>query len=151
MHRLQVTEQRGPFIPGRLVRKGNHIISLQSTDGHKFDILEQIQLGEKRLNSISNFPETLLAPVNQVHLVHRKNYMRNTQRSGNITMSPGLLYHPITRIHQHDGQVSRAGTRNHVTRVFHMTRRISHDEFSLGCGHEAVGNINRNTLLTLSA
>ena len=66
-------------------------------------------------------------------------------------MPPSLLNNSITRIHQNDGQVCRAGTRNHVARVFHMTRRISHDEFTPGCGHEAVGNINRNPLFAFSA
>ena len=66
-------------------------------------------------------------------------------------MPPRLLNHAIARIDQYNRQVCRACAGNHVTRVLHMTRSISHDKFPLRRGHITVGNIDRDTLLAFGA
>ena len=66
-------------------------------------------------------------------------------------MPPRLLNHAITRIDQYNRQVCRTCTGNHVPRVLHMTRSISHDKFPLRRGHITIGDINGDALLALGA
>ena len=50
-------------------------------------------------------------------------------------------------INQDQCGVGRGGTGDHVSRVLHMARCVSYDEFPYGCGKVPVGHINGDALL----
>ena len=66
-------------------------------------------------------------------------------------MAACLLNNPITRIHQNNGQICRAGAGDHVARVLHVPRCVGNNEPAFRRGKVAVGDVNRDALLPLCA
>lgn len=54
-------------------------------------------------------------------------------------------------VDEHDGQLRSRRAGDHVAGVLDVPRRVGDDEFPLGRGEIAVGDVDRDALLTLGA
>src|SRR4051812_17981534 len=143
-----MSEQSRAFVPGSASRSGNDIVSLESTDGDEFDVLD-IQSRQETFKFLPNLQEPFLAPVHQVHLVDRYDQMRNPKQRSYKGMAAALFADPHARVHQDDGKVGRGGSRHHVARVLNVAGSVRDDELAPRSCEVAIGDINRNALLAL--
>ena len=75
--------------------------------------------------------------------------MLDAQQIGDESMAAGLFDDTLAGIDENDGQIRGAGSGDHVARVLNVARGVRDDEFPLGSGEIAVGNINGDALLAL--
>src|SRR4051812_16175144 len=89
-----MSEQSRAFVPGSASRSGNDIVSLESTDGDEFDVLD-IQSRQETFKFLPNLQEPCLAPVHQVHFVDRDDQMRNPKQRSYEGMPAALFADPM--------------------------------------------------------
>ena len=64
---------------------------------------------------------------------------------------PRLLEQAVAGVDQHDRQLGGRRAGHHVARVLDVARRVGDDEFPLGRGEVAVGDVDRDALFTFGA
>ena len=96
-----------------------------------------------------NGVETVLGPVNEVHLVHGDGQLADTQQGGDIGMAPRLVGYPLLGTYQDHSLVSRGGSCGHVSCVLLMAWSIGDDELAFRRGEIPVGDIDRDALFPL--
>ncbi len=64
-------------------------------------------------------------------------------------MSPRLRQNPLARVDQHHREIGGRGAGRHVAGVLLVAGGIGDDEFALGRGEEAVGDVDGDALLAL--
>jgi hypothetical protein len=103
--------------------------------------------GELRLDR----PEALLAPVDQVHLVHRGDQMADAEQGRERRVAARLLHEPVAGVDQDDRELRRGGARDHVARVALVPGGVGDDERAARRREVAVGDVDRDALLALGA
>ena len=151
VNRLEVTEQRRAAIPRCLLGEIHDVVAIERADGGELHVLERVELGQESFDGVADLEEAFFAPVDEVHLVHRDDEVRNAEQRREIRVTPSLLDHAEPRIDEDDGHVRRARARDHVARVLHMPRRVGDDELPLRRGEVTVGDIDGDALLAFGA
>ena len=126
------------------------IVAVKRTDRNELDIFH-VKARQKFLKLISNFDETLFAPVDEIHLIHRDDEVRNAEQRSDAGMAPALFDYAQTRVDQDHRKICRGGTRHHVSRVLHVPRCVCDNEFAVWGGKISVGDVDRDPLLALGA
>ena len=75
--------------------------------------------------------------------------MVNAQQIDEIGVALGLFDNAFASVNQHDGELRSRGARHHVAGVLDMAGRVGDDEFALGRGEVAIGDINGDALFAL--
>ena len=101
----------GPSYHGVRLDGPTTLSPLSALIGMNFTSRNTSSFGMKSSNSsrISRIP--VLAPIHQIHLVHRDDQVRNAEQRGDIGVAAALLNHALARVHEHDGQVGGARRR----------------------------------------
>ena len=92
--------------------------------------------------------ERVFRIVNKIHLVDRNNHMPNAEQRRDIGVAPRLGEDALARIDQNNRNIRRRRTRRHIARILFMAWRVRDDELALIRREKAIGNINRDALLT---
>ena len=103
-----------------------------------------------RANSLeigTDLREDFLAVVDEVHLVHGNDYVRNRKQRSDERMPPRLRQHAFARIDQHDGKLRGGRAGRHVARVLLMPGRVGDDELALRRREVPIRDIDRDSLL----
>ena len=95
--------------------------------------------------------EDRLVVVDEVHLVHAHDEVRDAQQRGDVGVAPGLPADALARVDEHDRDVGRRGAGDHVARVLLVARRVGDDELAPRGLEVAVGDVDRDPLLALGA
>ena len=103
----------------------------------------------KRSKSSTIASKTCLVEVDEIHLVHAHDDVRDPEQRADERVALGLGDHALARVDQDDRQVSRRGARDHVPGVLLVPRRVGDDEPPLGGREVAVGDVDRDALLAL--
>ena len=148
---LEMAEQGGSAIPRRVLRGVHDVVAVERAEGDELHVLERVELGQEGLDLVADLQEAVLAPPDEVHLVHRDDQVRDAQQRREIRVPPRLLDDAESRVHEHDGEVRHARAGDHVARVLHVPRRVRDDELAAWRGEVAVGHVNRDALLALGA
>ena len=93
--------------------------------------------------------EALLAPVDEVHLVHAHGEVADAQERRDHCVAPALLDEALAGVDQHEGEVGRGGTGHHVPGVLGVARGVGDDELAARRREVAVRHIDRDALLAL--
>ena len=107
----------------------------------------QLELLCQCLNIRLNLAELLLAVIDQVHLVERKNEVANAHQCTDACVAAGLHKHALRSIDQNDCQIGKRCADRHVSGVLLMSRRVSNDKAAVVCGEVAICDVNRDALL----
>ena len=146
--RLQQGEQGLALIPGQLVARVHHVVTVQGRDRHDVDGVDAELLGEFAVLQADAI-EHLLAELHQVHLVHCHHELLDAEQARDKAVAAGLIQHPLAGVDQDDGQIAGGGAGGHVAGVLLMARGVRDDEFALGGGEIAVGHVDGDALLAL--
>ncbi len=75
--------------------------------------------------------------------------MADAQQRRQEGVPAGLLQQAVPGIHQYDHQLGGGRTGHHVAGVLDVSRGVGNDEFPLGSGEVAVGNVDGDALFPL--
>jgi hypothetical protein len=103
------------------------------------------------LSADSGIDVTLLIPVDQVHLVDRKHDVADAQQGRQEGVPSRLLEQSVAGVDEHDRQLGGRRAGDHVPGVLRVPGGVGDDEFPLGRGEVAVGDVDRDALLALGA
>jgi hypothetical protein len=106
------------------------------------------QLGEG-VQFVLDLPEARLVEVDEIHLVHCEDDVRDAEQRHDQRVAARLLDHALACVEQHDGDIGRRGAGDHVARVLHVPRRVGELEAPLGGDEGAVGDVDRDPLFAL--
>ena len=93
--------------------------------------------------------EDLLGVIDEIHLIAGDDEVLDAEEVGDEGVALGLLDHAFAGVDEDDGEVGGGGTGDHVAGVLDMTRRVRDDEFPLGGGEVAVGDVDGDALFAL--
>ncbi len=136
-----------PSYHGDLLTAINDVVPVERTDGDEVQI-GQIQADSEAAIVVTDFVETCFAKIDEVHFVDRDDHVTNAQQRDDETVTLGLRQHPVTSVNQNHGQIRSAAASGHIARVLLVAGRVRDDEFAFGGAEVAVGNIDRDPLLT---
>ncbi len=105
--RFQVVQKRGTLIPRHVFRFIYDVITFKGADRDKGYVYDVTQSRSELSELLFDFLETLLAPINQIHLVHRNDHMLNSKQICDKRMTAGLLDDAFPRIYEYDRQIRR--------------------------------------------
>ena len=88
-----------------------------------------------------------LIVADQIHFIDREHQAFDADKMREIAVPPSLRQNSLSRIDQDDGKIGARRSRDHVARVLLMARGIRDNEFTAIRRKEAVGHINRDSLL----
>ncbi|MNH10925.1 hypothetical protein D3C79_704160 [compost metagenome] len=145
---LQQGEQGLPLIPGQLVARVDHVVTVQRRDRHNLDVVDAELAGELAILGTDAL-EHLLAELHQIHLVDRHHELLDAEQTGDKAVAAGLIQHPLASIDENDGEIAGGGAGRHVAGVLLVARGIGDDEFALGGREIAVGHVYGDALLAL--
>ncbi len=77
--------------------------------------------------------------------------MWHAKQRSQQTVTTSLFDNARAGIHQHDCQIHVGCSGNHVAGVLNVARAIGDDEVAIWCRKVAVGNVDGDALLALSA
>ena len=109
----------------------------------------RFELGREVGELVGDLVEDLLRVVDQVHLVDAQHQVRHPQQRAQERVPARLLDQALARVDQDQREVGRGGAGDHVAGVLDVPGRVGDDEFALGRGEVAVGDIDRDALLPL--
>ena len=110
-----------------------------------------LQAGGEGVEFVADRLEFLSVPVDQVHLVDREHDVADAEQRGQERMPAGLLQQAVPGVDEHDHQLGGGRTGHHVAGVLDVARGVGDDEFPLGRGEVAVGDIDGDALFPLRA
>ena len=76
---LEVTKQRWPGVPGRLLRQLSYVVAFYGRQRNGCNVCE-VQLLRENVIVVNNVPIHAFVVVHAVHLVHRQNNVANAQQ-----------------------------------------------------------------------
>ena len=126
----------------------HHVVSAECRERYACHILHSHSIRES-LVFIPDSPEDLLAVVNEVHLIHSKYNMPDTQQRHQISMTARLRHHTCTCIHKDYCQIGCGAARYHVSRILFVSRGVGYDELAFVGGEVAICHIDGDSLLAL--
>ena len=100
---------------------------------------------------VADLVEPILVPVDEVHLVDGQHDVPDAEQRRKERMPARLFEQPVARVDQDDRQLCGRGAGDHVARVLDVAWRIGDDEFPLGGGEVAIGDIDRDALFAFGA
>ena len=147
-HLLEQLQDWRAAVPSSVRSTRHNILASERTHGHRdrtcnpnLDaIVEELAL---------DFAKASFAPLNKIHLVHRRNNMTNAKQTCDERVSTRLCRHSTARINQCDRQLTVARTSRHIACVLLVPWTIGNDETAMGCCEISVRNINCDSLLAL--
>ena len=98
---------------------------------------------------VANLVEPLLIPADEVHLVDRQHDVLDTEQGRQERMPTGLLQQAAASIDEDDDQLRGGSAGDHVAGVLDVARGVGDDEFPLGRGEVAVGDVDGDALFAL--
>ena len=105
----------------------------------------------ERLKVGLDLAEALLGEVDEVHLVHGDDDVRDREDRGDVGVAARLLDHALARVEQDHRDVRGRGAGDHVARVLHVPGRVGELEAAARRDERAVGDVDRDALLALGA
>ena len=106
--------------------------------------VERLELGD-------DLVEALLREVDEVHLVHGEDDVRDLEDRRDVGVAPRLLDDALPRVEEDHGDVRGRGAGDHVARVLHVARCICELEPAARRDERAVRDVDRDALLALGA
>src|SRR5579863_6846175 len=128
----------------------NNIVAVERADGHG-DELRDFQLAGQALQAGAEAIEDLLGEIDEVHFVDGGDDDRDAEEAGDAGVAAGLGEDAFARVNENDGDVGGGGASGHVARVLLVAGGVGDDEFAFGRGKVAVGDVDRNSLLSFGA
>jgi len=146
--RLQMIDQDRAPVPGHIWARDRDVVALEGgkRNGCDFTEPEITRLGAVEIDDLL---EPRLAPIDEVHLVHRQHDVADAEQVDEIAVPEGLGQHTLARVDEDDREVTVRCTGRHVARVLLVPGRVGDDERALGRREEAVGDVDRDALLPL--
>src|SRR5712675_2554902 len=149
-NRLQVFEQRWPFIPKHPRASLNDVVPLERANWHALYVRNTELLCH--LQKIPLHIQKHIFPViDEVHLVHRRQHIAYSQQRSDERVTPCLRQNSFAGIHKNHRQVRRRRSRGHIARVLLVARSICDDKFPPRGGEVPIGDVDRDTLLSFRA
>ena len=90
-----------------------------------------------------------LFKIDQIHFVYGKYKMLNSHQGTDSGMASGLCQHTLACIYKNNRQIGKGSSYCHISRIFFMSRCVSHNKRTALCRKITVSNINGNSLLPL--
>ena len=145
---LEVSHQRRPVVPGRVVARAGDVVALEARHRDRDDVLQLDALGERGVLR-DDALEDVLRVVDEVHLVDRQHHLADAEQRHEVAVAARLHEHALARVDQDHGEVGGRGPGDHVARVLLVARRVGDDELALVGREEAVRHVDRDALLAL--
>ena len=145
---LQQGEQGLAFVPGQLVARVHHVVTVQSRDRHYVDGVDAELPGEFTVFGTDAI-EHLLAELHQIHLVDRHHELLDAEQARDKAVATGLIQHSLAGVDQYDGEIAGGSAGGHVAGVLLVARGVRDDELALRGREIAVGHVNGDALLAL--
>lgn len=149
----------GPsLVPGAVGGGLNHVVTVPSGNGDEGDSLGVVtNLLDEVGGLLDNLVESVLGPLDGVHLVDSNNELLNTEGESEQGVLSGLtvlgdtsLELTNTTSNDEDGAISLRGTGNHVLDEISVTGGINNSDVELRGLELPEGDINGDTSLSLS-
>jgi hypothetical protein len=128
----------------------DNVVAMKSADRDELDILH-VEARQKFLELVANLDEALFAPVDEIHLVHRDDEVRDAEQRGDARVAAALFNDTQAGIQEDDREICRRSARDHVPRVLNMPGCVRDDEFATRRGKVPVGDVDGDALFALRA
>src|SRR5882762_5248750 len=69
MDGFEMPQQRGAAVPRRMLRQFDNIVAIERAERDELHVLENVEPREEGLEFITDFQETIFAPIHKVHFV----------------------------------------------------------------------------------
>ena len=102
-------------------------------------------------SSRDDLVEARLREVDEIHLVHGEDDVRDLEDRCDVRVPARLLDDALTRVEEDHGDVRGRRAGDHVARVLDVTRRVGELEAAARRDERAVGDVDRDALLALGA
>jgi hypothetical protein len=146
---LEVLEQRRAVVPVRGAALDD-VVAVQRRDREDMRVVDAEPLRERRELALDR-AEALLVPVDEVHLVDRRDHVADAEQRRQAGMAARLFDDPVAGVDQDHRHLRGRRARDHVARVALVARGVGDDERALGRREVAVGDVDRDALLALGA
>ena len=110
-----------------------------------------VEPGREGMEFVANRVELLLIPADEVHLVDREHDVLHTEQRGEEGVAAGLFEQSDAGVDENDHQLRSGGAGDHVARVLNVAGGVGDDEFPLGGGEVAIGDVDGDALFALGA
>ena len=107
-------------------------------------VAELLQLG-------LDLGEPLGRELDEIHLVHREDDVRDREHRRDVAVAARLLDHALARVDEDHRHLGRRGARDHVARVLDVARGVGELEAAARRHERAVRDVDRDPLLALGA
>src|SRR5690606_35802346 len=141
LHAFQAMQQGFTPVPRGRRRTPEHVVALERRQRDAGD-MRNAELCRQIAVAAGDGVEDVLAVTDQIHLVHRQDYIADSQQRDDIAVAPRLRQQPPARVDQHHGEIGGGGTRGHVAGVLLVPRTICDDELALLRTEESVGDVD---------
>ena len=154
---LKQLQERRPLVPREVAARMDHVVAAQGRegdevkDGRRSARMDGRELRHEGLEVAAQRGEHVLAPVDEVDLVHRHHQLADAEQACHEGVAARLLLDAVAGVHQEDGEVGVAGAGHHVAGVLHVPRSVGHDELAARGGEVAMGHVDGDALLALGA
>ena len=144
---LEVADERGTGVPGRVRRGLDHVVAAQCRERDAHDLVETDLGGELAIVGLDTV-EDLLRVVDEVELVDGHDHVADAEQRHQVAVSAGLGEHTVAGIDEDDRRIGGGCPGDHVARVLLVPGGVGHDELAVLGGEEAVRDIDGDALLT---
>ena len=148
VHGLKRIKQWAALVPVHVHGTLHHVVAQQCADGDEVDV-RHLEARGKLLVPRHDLVETVLAPIDEIHLVHANNDVLDLQQASDERVAAGLLNHTVACIDQNNRQVCRGGAGDHVARVLDVPGRVGYDELAIRRGEVTICHVDGDPLLPL--
>ena len=135
LDRLEPLEERAAVPPRHPLRGLDDVVAGQRRDRDRERVLHAELLAE-RVELALDRAERLLGELDEVHLVHGEDDVRDAEHRRDVRVAAGLLDHALPRVEQDDRDVRGRRPRDHVARVLDVTGRVGELEAARGVTNE---------------
>ncbi len=150
LDRLQVLEQGRALVPRHRVRALDDVVAAQRRERDRAQVADAELFGEVG-ELDDDLLEALLREVDEIHLVHGDDDVRDAEDRGDVGVPARLLDHAAPRVEQDHRHVRGGRACDHVPRVLDVAGRVGELETASRRHERAVGDVDRDPLLALGA
>jgi hypothetical protein len=145
---LELVEQRRAAVPEHLRRGLHDVVALERRHRDERQVGELQTRGEGA-DLRADRVEHRLVVVDEVHLVHAHDDVRDPQQGRDEQVPPGLLDDAVAGVDEHEREVGGRGSGHHVPRVANVAGGVGEDERPARGREMPIRHVDRDPLLAL--
>ena len=143
-------EEGGSFVPGHGGGGVDDVVAKERADGDVGDVGDA-EFGGEAFEGVFDGFVGVFFEVDEVHFVDADDEVGDAEEAGDEEVAVCLFEDAVACVDEDDGEVGGAGSGDHVAGVLDVAGCVGDDEFAVGCGEVAVGDVDGDALFAFGA